>query len=233
MYMSHDRNWAHHAVVSDRGMYSITVKRISCIYGNDLELSLGSGGEYDVHLLVQVKTEAKYPFGPMQRLSGTFEAICALKNFMELQLYGVYPDAYALSRDIRHICAGSWDYLLMDHIVDCKCYATFCLQAPWVWFLFALEIDIRILGTLQPYSQRLIHGRKHNPQRFWERSSRFYVPSVTAPGKTLSRWSASRLRWGPIAKQHVVGLNGAKTAWSSKADNPIWGPRGLMMRRWF
>jgi len=192
------------------------------------ELSLGSGGEYDVHLLVQVKDEAKYPIWAdanvyqehlKQSVPEEFHGITTLWSVTQmLMLYqGIY-DTYVRGPELPAHGSYRGLQMAMQH---------FAYKHPEYDFFWHWEIDIRYTGHYYNLFSKIDSWTKAQPRKgLWERSSRFYVPSVHGSWEDFKQMVRVQTEMGTDSPNNMwSGLNGAKTAADRpKADNPIWGP---------
>lgn len=143
------------------------------------ESSLKSGGEYDVHLLLQVK-DNKIPIwddgSSHQRILDRhvpreFHSLCSL--WSEAQMRQYYPGKFGKSRDNPsgrdiHGVYRSGHMPLQRFAVEHPEYAYF-----WNW-----EADIRYIGSYyELFSQTGKWARKQSREMIWERSSLYYIPA--------------------------------------------------------
>lgn len=192
------------------------------------ELSLGSGGEYDVHLLVQVKYEAKHPIWAdahtyqehlRESVPEEFQGIATLWSETQmLMLYqGIY-DTYARGPTLPAHGSYRGLQMAMQH---------FAYKHPEYDFFWHWEIDIRYTGHYYNLFSQIDSWTKAQPRKgLWERSSRFYVPSVHGSWEDFKQMVRFQTEMGTESPNNMwSGLNGAKTAADRpKADKPIWGP---------
>jgi hypothetical protein len=192
------------------------------------ELSLGSGGEYDVHLLVQVKDEAKHPIWAD---SDTYQAHlkeCVPKEFhgittlwsetQMLMLYQGIFDTYARGPTLP--AHGSYRGLQMA-------MQNFAYKHPEYEFFWHWEIDIRYTGHYYSLFSQINSWAKSQPRKgLWERSGRFYIPSVHGSWEDFKQMVRVQTEMGTDSPNNMwSGLNGAKTAADRpKVDKSIWGP---------
>jgi hypothetical protein len=197
------------------------------------ELSLGSGGEYDVHLLVQVKDEAKHPIWAdpetyQQHLAESvpdeFHDIATL--WSETQMLMLYQGIFdTFTRDLP--VHGPYRGLQMA-------MQYFAHRHPEYDFFWHWEIDIRYTGHYYNLFSQVESWAKKQPRKgLWERSSRFYVPSVHGSWEDFKQMVRVQTEMGTEnADTMWSGLKGAKV--QPKGDKPIWGPeRPLDPEDWF
>ena len=192
------------------------------------ELSLGSGGEYDVHLLVQVKDEAKHPIWADEdaykkhledSVPKEFHGIASLWSETQmLMLYQGIFDTYARGPDLP--VHGSYRGLQMA-------MQYFAHSHPEYDFFWHWEIDIRYTGHYYNLFSQIDEWTRAQPRKgLWERNSRFYVPSVHGSWEDFKHMSRVQTDMGTDSSNNIwSGVNGAKTpADRPKTDKPIWGP---------
>jgi hypothetical protein len=192
------------------------------------ELSLGSGGEYDVHLLVQVKDEGKHPIWAdaatyqthlAESVPEEFHGITTLWSETQmLMLYqGIY-DNYVRGPTLP--VHGSYRGLQMAMQYFAHRHSEY--DFFWHW-----EMDIRYTGHYYELFSNIESWAKEQPRKgLWERSGRFYVPSVHGTWEDFKQMVRVQTEMGTDSPNNMwSGLNGAKTAAErSKTDKPIWGP---------
>ena len=192
------------------------------------ELSLGSGGEYDVHLLVQVGDDAKHPIwadeGAYKKhleesVPKEFHGIATLWSETQmLMLYQGIFDTYARGPDLP--VHGSYRGLQMA-------MQYFAHSHPEYDFFWHWEIDIRYTGHYYNFFSQIDEWTRAQPRKgLWERNSRFYVPSVHGSWEDFKHMSRVQHEMGTDSSNNMwSGVNGAKTpADRPKTDKPIWGP---------
>jgi hypothetical protein len=192
------------------------------------ELSLGSGAEYDVHLLVQVKDEAKHPIWAdentyQQHLKDSvpeeFHDITTLWSVTQmLMLYqGIY-DNFVRGPDLPAHGPYRGLQMAMQH---------FAHVHPEYDFFWHWEIDIRYTGHYYDLFSNFDSWTKEQPRKgLWERNARFYVPSVHGSWDDFKQMVRVQTEMGTESPNNLwSGLKGAKTAADRpKGDKPIWGP---------
>ena len=192
------------------------------------ELSLGSGGEYDVHLLVQVKDEAKYPIWAdeamyQQRLNDSvpeeFQGIATLWSVTQmLMLYqGIY-DNYVRGPELPAHGSYRGLQMAMQH---------FAHRHPEYDFFWHWEIDIRYTGHYYDLFSNIDSWTKGQPRKgLWERNARFYVPSVHGSWEDFKQMVRVQTEMDVDSPNNLwSGLKGVKmVAERPKGHKPIWGP---------
>ncbi|KAG6015004.1 hypothetical protein E4U54_004470 [Claviceps lovelessii] len=202
------------------------------------ELSMASGGRYDVHLLVQVKDDGKHPIWAdreayERRINETipmeFRGLVTL--WTETQMLALYQGVYDLwTRGPELPVHGVYRGLTMA-------MQHFAYQHPEYDYFWQWEMDIRYTGHYYDFVTKLEQWAKAQPRKgLWERSSRFYFPSVHGTWEDFSQMSRV---------QSEMGLVGADNPWqkmpgpdktpppshshpagpgSSTGSGMIWGP---------
>ncbi|KAG9232049.1 hypothetical protein BJ875DRAFT_96918 [Amylocarpus encephaloides] len=192
------------------------------------ELSLGSGGEYDVHLLVQVKDEGKHAIWAdhesyEEHLNASvpeeFRGITTLWTTTQmLMLYqGIY-DTFARGPELPAHGSYRGLQMAMQHFAQKHQEYDFF----WHW-----EIDIRYTGHYYNlFSQIEAWSRKQPRKLLWERNSRFYIPSVHGSWEDFKQMVRVQTEMGTKSPEEIwAGLPGVKTpSPAPKGENPIWGP---------
>ena len=192
------------------------------------ELSLGSGGEYDVHLLVQVKDEAKHPIWAddetyQQHLRDSvpeeFQGIATLWSVTQmLMLYQGIFDTFARGPELPAHGSYRGLQMAMQH---------FAHKHPEYDFFWHWEIDIRYTGHYYDLFSQIDQWTRQQPRKgLWERNSRFYIPSVHGSWEDFKQMVRVQTEMGTDSPNNMwSGLNGAKTAADRpKVDKPVWGP---------
>ncbi|RDL42298.1 Uncharacterized protein BP5553_02277 [Venustampulla echinocandica] len=190
------------------------------------ELSLGSGGEYDVHLLVQVKDEGKNPVWAdaetyQKHLNASvpeeFRGIATLWSQTQmLMLYQGIHDTFARDLPVH----GPYRGLQMA-------IQWFAQKHQEYEFFWHWELDIRYTGHYYNLFSQIDSWTSKQPRKgLWERSSRFYIPSVHGSWEDFKQMVRVQTEIGTKGPDDVwSGLPGAKTPPPGpKGDKPIWGP---------
>ncbi|KAH7084616.1 hypothetical protein BKA63DRAFT_457661 [Paraphoma chrysanthemicola] len=192
------------------------------------ELSVASGGEYQVHFLIHVKDDNKQIWGDEQvyaqvlnsSLPAEFAGMGTLwserqmgliyggihdSNFRELPVHGAYRSTYMPVTYFAHK-HPEFEYF-------------------WNW-----EMDVRYTGHYYHLFEQVSKWTAAQPRKgLWERNSRFYVPSVHGPWEDFKHM---------VRVQTEHGTNNHANRWSShlppnphvpetkvqKPEKPIWGP---------
>ena len=145
-----------------------------------MELSLASGARYDVHLLVQVKNDAKYPIWAddgayrskiEETIPAEFRGLVTL--WTETQMLSLYQGIHDLytrgpGLPVHGVYRGL--QMAMQH---------FAYNHPEYEYFWQWEMDIRYTGHHLDLFTKMENWSREQPRKgLWERNSRFYVPSV-------------------------------------------------------
>lgn len=189
------------------------------------ELSLGSAGEYDVHLLVQVKDESKYPIWADEEsyqrhvnesVPEEFRGITTLWSVTQmLMLYQGIHDTFARGPDLPIHGPYRGLQMAMQH---------FAHTHPEYEYFWHWEIDIRYTGHYYNlFSQVESWAQKQSRKGLWERNNRFYIPTTHGSWddfKHLVRVQTEMSSSDP--ERLATSLLGLKA--KTKTEKPIWGP---------
>jgi hypothetical protein len=204
------------------------------------ELSLASGGRYDVHLLVQVKNDAKYPIWAdaatyEQRIRDVIpEELQGLVTlWTETQMLSLYQGIYDLfARGPDLPVHGVYRGLAMA-------MQYFAYQHPEYEYFWQWEMDIRYTGHYYDFFTKVENWAKEQPRKgLWERNARFYLPSVHGPWEDFRQMVRVQAEMGTTGADNmwsgVKGKQGPKEGPSTHGDQVVWGPeRPLEQEDWF
>lgn len=178
------------------------------------ELSLRSGGEYQVFLLLQIKDGRPLTLESVRKdLPKEFWDMAVFWN--DAQMSELYPK---ISSDLNKVHVSQW-FSVQNFALD---YPEF--DYYWNW-----ELDTRYTGHHYDLLERLAAFADKQPRRgLWERNERYYVPSVHGDYDTTFRASVEEISgsetvWGA---PHVEGISpvGPKPPVNDpKDDNYSWG----------
>ncbi|KAI1303484.1 hypothetical protein F5Y03DRAFT_186837 [Xylaria venustula] len=169
------------------------------------ELSLRTGGLYQVFLFVHVKDnayaiwddEGTYQYVLQQSVPAEFKDIAVLWNDEAVQ--AMYPK---LDSDRSSVHVSQW--LSVQKFIQ---------EFPEFDYVWNWEMDARITGHHYDFLEKLAAFAKRQPRRgLWERSERYYIPSVHGDYDTDFR-------------KEVEGLVGEDTIWGPP-DFPFITPVG-------
>ncbi|XP_044724755.1 Major facilitator superfamily transporter [Hirsutella rhossiliensis] len=180
------------------------------------ELTLASGGRYDVHLLVQVKNDAHHPiwadheaYEKRIRDSIPQELQGLVTLWTETQMLSLYQGIYDLWSRGPELPVHGW------------------------------EMDIRYTGHYYDLVTKLEEWAKAQPRKgLWERNSRFYFPAAHGSWEDFSQMSRVQSEMGAAGSDNVwnkaPGVGGKAPEAASKKGRTVWGPqRPLDTDDWF
>ena len=193
------------------------------------ELALGSGGEYEVFFLYNVKglgrsvynlTEPEYRGIIQEQIPLEFQAMTVLWNEM------LWPDRYPLIPEGARIV----------HTSQWLCVQWFAQMHPEFDFYFNWELDVRYTGHNYDFVSKVNDWTAQQPRKgLWERNSRFFIPSYhnhnyswfsevvqsryTDQAKTHSNDGTI---WGPLPPKGQPGRPWDQTP-PTKEVNQYWG----------
>lgn len=205
------------------------------------ELSLASGGRYDVHLLVQVKNDARYPVWAdyeiyEQRIHDAipkeFQGLVTL--WTETQMLSLYQGIYDLySRGAELPVHGVYRGLTMA-------MQHFAYMHPEYDYFWQWEMDIRYTGHYYDLLSKIENWAKAQPRKgLWERNSRYYFPSVHGTWEDFSHMARVQSEMGAVGSDNVwknmPGVNGQPPEGATKKKiKTVWGPiRPADEKDWF
>ncbi|PFH59018.1 hypothetical protein XA68_12923 [Ophiocordyceps unilateralis] len=196
------------------------------------ELSLASGGRYDVHLLVQVKNDAHNPIWAdheayekriRDSVPEEFRGLVTL--WTETQMLSLYQGIYDLwSRGPGLPVHGVYRGLSMA-------MQYFAYQHPEYDFFWQWEMDIRYTGHYHDLLSKIEDWAKEQPRKgLWERNSRFYFPSVHGSWDDFSQMTRvqTEMSASGLDNDKVLGKVGSAAKKASELvsnkGKPVWGP---------
>jgi hypothetical protein len=193
------------------------------------ELSLGSGGEYDVHLLVQVKDEAvpvwadpdAYDEHLQRSVPEEFWGMATLWSETQMQMLyqGLFVhDTFPKGPDLR--VHGVYRGLM-------QAFQYFAHNHPEYEFFWHLEMDFRSTHHYYDLFSKFGSWSKEQPRKgLWERNGRYYVPSVHGSWEDFKQMVRVQTESGTDSPNNIwSSLNAVKQASKGPtADKSIWGP---------
>ncbi|KAF2256502.1 hypothetical protein BU26DRAFT_513314 [Trematosphaeria pertusa] len=192
------------------------------------ELSIASGGEYQVHFLIHVKDDNKQIWAEEE----VYQEV--LKNALPEEFAGM--GTLWSERQMGLIYGGVEDSMYRNLPVHGAYRSTympvtyFAHQHPEFDYFWHWEMDVRYTGHYYHLFKQIGEWADKQPRKgLWERSSRFYVPAVHGSWEDFSQM---------VRVQTEHGTNSKANAWSShlppnphmpepetqKPEKPIWGP---------
>ncbi|KAH6608694.1 hypothetical protein Trco_002040 [Trichoderma cornu-damae] len=192
------------------------------------ELSLASGGRYDVHLLVQVRDDARHPVWAdheiyEQRIRDVipkeFRRLVTL--WTETQMLSLYQGIYDLfSRGPELPVHGVYRGLTMA-------MQHFAYMHPEYDYFWQWEMDVRYTGHYSDLLSKLENWAKAQPRKgLWERNSRYYFPNVHGTWEDFSQMARVQSEMGTIGADNVwKDMPGQPPeAAAKKKIKTVWGP---------
>ncbi|ERT02879.1 hypothetical protein HMPREF1624_01182 [Sporothrix schenckii ATCC 58251] len=197
-----------------------------------VELSLASGGRYDVHLLVQVKNDAKFPIwaddGAYRAkidsvIPPEFRSIVTL--WTETQMLSLYQGIHDLytrgpGLPVHGVYRGL--QMAMQH---------FSYNHPEYEYFWQWEMDIRYTGHHLDLFTKTENWAKEQPRKgLWERNSRFYIPSVHGSWEDFRQMARVQTEAGLAGADNIwsgvpgAGPNAGPGANKVAGEQTVWGP---------
>lgn len=191
------------------------------------ELSLGSGGEYDVHLLVQVKDESvpvwadkdSYNLHIKKSVPKEFWGITTLwSETQNVMFYSGLEETWARGENLA--VHGAYRGLMMA----LQYFANNHLQYEYFW---QWEMDIRYTGHYYSLFKQFDTWTTAQPRKgLWERNGRFYIPAIHGSWEEFVHMVRVQTEQGQESPSNVwSGISSLNTPSSTlQGDKPIWGP---------
>lgn len=185
------------------------------------ELSLRTGGLYQVFLFVHVKdsayaiwdNESTYQYVLQQNVPAEFRDIAVLWNDEAVQ--AMYPK---LDPDKATVHVAQW--LSVQKFVQ---------EFPEFEYVWNWEMDARITGQHYDFLEKIASFAKRQPRRgLWERNERYYIPSVhgdydTDFRKEVESRAGKDTIWGAPALPFINPVGPKPPVASPEQDNYQWG----------
>ncbi|KAI0528211.1 hypothetical protein F5B22DRAFT_584184 [Xylaria bambusicola] len=185
------------------------------------ELSLRTGGLYQVFLLVHVKDnayaiwddEGTYQYVLQQNVPAEFRDIAVLWNDEAVQ--AMYPKLDPSKANV--------------HVSQWLSVQKFIQEFPEFDYVWNWEMDARITGQHYDFLEKLAAFAKKQPRRgLWERNERYYVPSVHGDYDTNFRKEVEELTgedtiWGPPDFPFVTPVGPKPPVAQPEKDDYQWG----------
>ncbi|KAJ2996150.1 hypothetical protein NUW58_g1062 [Xylaria curta] len=185
------------------------------------ELSLRTGGLYQVYLFVHVKDnayaiwddEGTYQYVLQQNVPAEFRDIAILWNDEAVQ--AMYPK---LDPEKATVHMSQW-----------LSVQKFMQEFPEFDYVWNWEMDARITGQHYDFLEKLSSFAKRQPRRgLWERSERYYIPSVhgdydTDFRKEVEQVSGDDTIWGPLDLPFITPVGPKPPVARPEEDDYKWG----------
>ncbi|KAK7737478.1 hypothetical protein SLS53_006551 [Cytospora paraplurivora] len=204
------------------------------------ELSLASGGRYDVHLLVQVKNDAQYPIWAddevyAQRIKDTvpLELQNMVTLWTETQMLSLYQGIHDLwTRGEGLPVHGVYRGLQMA-------MQYFAYNHPEYDYFWQWEMDIRYTGHYLDLFTKIEHWAQEQPRKgLWERNSRFYLPAEHGTWEDFKQMTRVQSEMGTPGVDNmwdgIAGSSNKGPQEFSRTQKTVWGPvRPVDENDWF
>lgn len=159
-------DWSDHSILNFRALVN--------------ELSLKSGGEYDVHFLVQVKDNmipiwaSDEVYNEVRRTSVPAEFADMVTLWSDKQMEMIYPGPWgdAFENDSGAQIQGVYrsPHLSLQF---------FAHQHPEYEFFWNWEMDLRYTGHFYEFFNKVGTWAREQPRKgLWERSAKYYIPAL-------------------------------------------------------
>ncbi|KAK3382466.1 hypothetical protein B0T24DRAFT_15541 [Lasiosphaeria ovina] len=206
------------------------------------EMSLASGGRYDIHLLVQVRNDAKHPVWAddeayrnriKDSIPEEFQGMATL--WSETQMLAVYQglhDLWIRGPDLPVHGSYRGLQMAMQH---------FASNHPEYDYFWQWEMDIRYTGHYYDLLTKMEGWAKEQPRKgLWERNARFYMPYVHGSWEDFKQMARVQTEQGTISPENiwekVPGIKGAAKDphQAPRGEESVWGPmRAADQGDWF
>ncbi|KAI1381823.1 hypothetical protein F4677DRAFT_5460 [Hypoxylon crocopeplum] len=172
------------------------------------ELSLKSGGEYDVHLLVHVKddtipiwaSEEIYNQTLRENVPEEFWDMTTLWSVQQMRTY--YPGPFRDEDNVENHSNGDVHGVYRSAHFALQWFSQQHQEYDFVW---NWEMDIRYTGHYYEFHNGVSNWAAEQPRKLlWERSSRFWIPGVHGS------WS----KFSQLVEQETL----------ERHEKPVWGP---------
>jgi hypothetical protein len=172
------------------------------------ELALKSGGEYDVHILMQVKDDSipiwtdkdLYRKTLQENMPQEFWGITTLwsEELMKLYYPGPFPENFEnpSNQPIHGVYRGAHFPLFW-----------FSQQHPEYDFYWNWEMDLRLTGHYYEFNKQIAEFSKKQPRKgLWERNAKYYMPEYHGSWSNFSKEVEKEAYldpagpvWGPVS----------------------------------
>ena len=204
-----------------------TIEDIIYLRSMIAELSLMSGGEFMIHFLIHVKddnvpiwAESKIHDRILENsLPQEFRGMGILWSERQMGLiYGGLEESFFRELPVHGVYRGQ--YMALQW---------FSHQHPEYDYIWNWEMDVRYTGQWYHLFDRIQQWTKEQPRKgLWERSGRFYVPSVHGTWEDFKQMIRVQTEMGTDSPNNLWSGLKASTADipgspQGKSDTPIWG----------
>ena len=185
------------------------------------ELSLRTGGQYQVFLFVHVKDtayaiwddESTYQYVLRDSVPKEFRDITILWNDEATQ--AMYPKLDPKKATV--------------HVSQWLSVQKFTQEFPEFDYVWNWEMDARVVGHHYDFLEKLVDFAKKQPRRgLWERNERYYIPSIhgdfdTQFRKEVERVSGDETIWGAFDFPFISPIGPKPPVANPADDNYEWG----------
>ncbi|KAF7543280.1 hypothetical protein G7Z17_g10866 [Cylindrodendrum hubeiense] len=186
------------------------------------ELSLRSGGEYEVFLLVQVKDNTIHIFED----SGAYQWV--LQRWVPPEFHGItvlwndglVGDIYTAMKDPEERSVHTAQWLSVQK---------FSQDHPQFEYIWNWEMDFRFTGHHYELLEKMSSFAKKQPRKgLWERNERWYIPEFHGSYDTdfrqdIERRHGNNTVWGPVNLSFINPVGPKPPVPSPDDDNYEWG----------
>jgi hypothetical protein len=195
-----------------------------------MELGLASGGRYDIHLLVQVRNDARHSIWAdaeaynariQEAIPKEFHGIVTM--WTETQMLALYQGMHDLwITGPEHPVHGSYRGLAMA-------VQHFAYMHPEYDYFWQWEMDVRYTGHYYDLITKIEEWAKKQPRKgLWERNARFYIPETHGSWEDFSQMSRVQTEMGTVSADNVWGnvpnLHKDESQQPKKNEKSVWGP---------
>ncbi|KAI1639034.1 hypothetical protein F4809DRAFT_186378 [Biscogniauxia mediterranea] len=185
------------------------------------ELSLRTGGQYQVFLFVHVKD--------------TSYAIWDDESVYQAVLEQAVPPEFRDMAILWNDEATQGMYTKLDpekatvHVAQWLSVQKFSQEFPEFEYIWNWEMDARITGQHYDFLEKMASFAKRQPRRgLWERNERYYIPSLhgdydTAFRKEVEQLTAHDTIWGPPELPFIKPVGPKPPVAKPEDDNYKWG----------
>jgi len=200
---SNEAKYHHRTAVLIRAWtgYHYEENDITAIRAMISELSLQSGGEYQVYLYVHVKDRNKRIFDDQAEYDKVLRENVPkeLQSIAILWSESIFPKWYPK--------VGDWQVYWQQFM----CLQWFSLTHPEFDYVWNWETDARYTGHHYHFFETISDFADKQPRKLlWERNKRFYIPSIHGDYQSF------------VQNTHMEVLNASA---HSLIPAPVWGPR--------
>jgi hypothetical protein len=170
------------------------------------ELSLASGGEYQVFLLVNVKDRSQPIFSDRRAYKKVLRRIVP-RELQDIAILWTEEICEKLYPDV-----GDWQVYWQQYMP----VQWFSQSHPEFDYVWNWEMDVRYIGNHYHFLSQTAYFAQQQPRKFlWERNARFYMPSFHG---------ASYASFANDTNSIIASAASAASA-GTLPTPPIWGPR--------